>query len=543
MCKMLVNEELNGIELYFEEVPSAEIRESLKAAGYRWHKVKKCWYAKQNEKTAAIAEQLSNENKVEAVKKSEKKVEAIAFLWERCQTSDIPEHSKHLSTKEIAEQTRKHIKERFPEIKFSCRIGSGGWAAHNEVNFYFKSAPFAKDSVYFEAIRDYVKAWLWSFNYDNSDSQTDYFDRGFYENISTWDFEQVEPTKEQLLDMAVFDKKAEAAELAEQEKQRAELEQWKREQEEAQKLAEIRRQKEQADRIAIISEIKVVDIAENEKYILTGSMICGCGKECNIEEVEKEGTQKIESALIKRELYFSTEEQYNNFCNMLLHDWEFLKGCGGTGTLDKRVTDENFTMLNQRQRENVKWLLWDCVAVYLGEELKLVIDPEGYSYARYTNIILSECEKEMLAAAELQEENEREAFHMPQSIQEQAESVESGKYTLIYNDPWTLCATMHHVTINSVKNTTYAQYKDAILLNYTEHGKRKAQEQYFYNNKSMLLFAGWLDPVPEEMTRRKISENMSLLMNCGTESDSFIINCAKYYESNGHKAIINTLQY
>ena len=33
MCKKILNEELNGIELYFNEIPRAETRETLKNAG------------------------------------------------------------------------------------------------------------------------------------------------------------------------------------------------------------------------------------------------------------------------------------------------------------------------------------------------------------------------------------------------------------------------------------------------------------------------------------------------------------------------------
>lgn len=546
MCKKLLNEQLNGIELYFDEIPSAETREELKNSGYRWHKVKKCWYAKKSEATEKVAQELSDgEKAIKTIKKTNAKKPTLSPLWDRCQVSEIPEHDKYLSTKEIAEQTRKHIKERFPEIKFSCRIGSGGWAAHNEVNFYFKSAPFSKDSAYFESIRNYVKCWLWSFNYDNSDSMTDYFDRGFYENISTWDFEEIAPTESQRADMADFDKKAEEAEKAEEERQRAEYEAWQKEREEAEKRAEIRRQKEEADRVKILEEIKIVNIAESDKYILTGSMLCGCGKDNNITEVEKDGYTKEESAIIKREVHFASEENYNNFCNLFMYDWDFCNGCGGTGTLDKRVNDDNFNKLNAEQREGVKWLLWDCVAVYLNNKLMLVIDPEGYNYCRYVNVVNGECEKVLLSDAEQDENNkERDAFHMPESIQAQSESIEAGNiYTLIYNDPWTLCATMHHITINSITKTTYAQYKDAILLNYTEKGKRKAQEQYFYNTKSMLLFEGWLDSLPEEMTRKHISGNMYQVMNAGANSKDFMVNCAKYYENNGHNAIINTLQY
>lgn len=43
------NTECDGIEVYFQPKPSQETRDALKAAGYRWHSVKKCWYAKRSE--------------------------------------------------------------------------------------------------------------------------------------------------------------------------------------------------------------------------------------------------------------------------------------------------------------------------------------------------------------------------------------------------------------------------------------------------------------------------------------------------------------
>ena len=42
--KELKNEEKNGIELYFDSIPTEEERTELKANGYRWNKAKKCWY-------------------------------------------------------------------------------------------------------------------------------------------------------------------------------------------------------------------------------------------------------------------------------------------------------------------------------------------------------------------------------------------------------------------------------------------------------------------------------------------------------------------
>ena len=162
------------------------------------------------------------------------------------------------------------------------------------------------------------------------------------------------------------------------------------EQEEKEKTYKEHQKIEASQKKEINNHIQIVDIAENEKYIISGFMVCGHGKECTIEELQNEGTEKEESTLIKRELYFTDEKIYNNFCNMFLHDFDFLNGFGGAGTLD------NIIQSNSRQGENVKWILWDSVAVFLNGELKLVINPEGFSYARYVNIVPTEYKKALL---------------------------------------------------------------------------------------------------------------------------------------------------
>ena len=42
--KQIENVEKNGIELYFDGIPTKEERDILKENGYRWHNIKKCWY-------------------------------------------------------------------------------------------------------------------------------------------------------------------------------------------------------------------------------------------------------------------------------------------------------------------------------------------------------------------------------------------------------------------------------------------------------------------------------------------------------------------
>lgn len=543
MTTLTINNELNGIEIIFDSKPAQAIIDTLKTNGFRWHNVKKLWYAKNTAERLAIAESIADV-KAEA-KQAVKKVASLPSLWDRCKVDNIPEHCRTTDTKTVAAETRKHIKERFPEISFSCRIGSGGWAAANEVNFYFKSAPFAKDSVYLEAIEKYVKSWLWSFNYDNSDSMTDYFDRNFYEHISTWDFVEIEPTEAQKADLANFDEESQKAKEAEERQREEEYKKYLAECEEEEKAYKERQKVEESQKEEINTHVQVVEIAENDKYIISGSMICGIGKENNISELQSEGTEKEESAVIKKELYFTDENIYNNFCNLFLHDFDFLSDCGGTGTLDKRVNDDNYQKLNSAQRESVKWILWDCVAVFLNSELKLIIDPEGHSYSRYVNIVTEEYTKTALHEAEqTEEQTEREAFYIPSPIAEQAQQIEAGKdYTLIYIDPWTMYATMHHITINKKDIRRYAQYDNSLYIEYGEKGKRKAQYQYFHDGGSVLLYDGFLPAVPSDMTQKRISANMYEIRNAGMCVHDFMIDVFRYYRESGYKPIVNTLQF
>ena len=58
-CKIVVNEEHQGEELYFENKPIYEVISVLKKNGYRWHRTKHCWYRKLNY-TRATQKQQKN---------------------------------------------------------------------------------------------------------------------------------------------------------------------------------------------------------------------------------------------------------------------------------------------------------------------------------------------------------------------------------------------------------------------------------------------------------------------------------------------------
>lgn len=61
-----INNELNGIEIFFESKPEPATLEALKAAGYRWHKVKKLWYAKNTPERLELAKSITNGEPIEA---------------------------------------------------------------------------------------------------------------------------------------------------------------------------------------------------------------------------------------------------------------------------------------------------------------------------------------------------------------------------------------------------------------------------------------------------------------------------------------------
>ena len=60
MCTVAKNDKYNSYELKFDGKPSQEIRDLLKASGYRWNKAKGIWYG-----YADISAKLNTEQKTD----------------------------------------------------------------------------------------------------------------------------------------------------------------------------------------------------------------------------------------------------------------------------------------------------------------------------------------------------------------------------------------------------------------------------------------------------------------------------------------------
>lgn len=69
--EVLKNEEFKGLEVYFENRPNKNILDYLKSNGFKWHTIKKCWFAKDNEKNQKVINGLNGEHKEETKTKKE----------------------------------------------------------------------------------------------------------------------------------------------------------------------------------------------------------------------------------------------------------------------------------------------------------------------------------------------------------------------------------------------------------------------------------------------------------------------------------------
>lgn len=63
MAHYILNEKLNGVEIYFDSKPEDSIRSEMKASGFRWSQRQGMWYAKQSETTLTLAKKLGEQGK------------------------------------------------------------------------------------------------------------------------------------------------------------------------------------------------------------------------------------------------------------------------------------------------------------------------------------------------------------------------------------------------------------------------------------------------------------------------------------------------
>lgn len=381
MLNITLNTEKNGIELRFDTKPNTDIITAIKEAGFRWSGKQRMWYAKQDDDTVALANQISeSEGSFEYKPKTETNID----LWSLTRTEGIEDNygkTRITNTKEIAANIRKHLRNRFSMCKWSVT------SDYNSIRVKLLESPFSRNSEALKAIANYAYTYAQSWNYDNSDSMTDYFDVNFYgvykNDIVNYNYNQREcKPNETKLETDFLVKKSEFdAEQKKQDEERIKkaVEESKIRQAEHEK-AEAERQKK-IRRIEKNAEIKTVD------YAILNCIDTGTSKLNNIAdyETEKEYTRHI--CKVSKEVHFNFDD-YELFSKMLLSDFTFIANTGGTNTDDNRINGwEDYRQMTTEEKESVEFYSVNCVAVYCDNKLKMVIDAQGYGYARYVYLI------------------------------------------------------------------------------------------------------------------------------------------------------------
>ncbi len=415
MYELFVNEKVNKVELKFDGVPSAEIRAIIKEHGFWWSSRKKMWSARINDVTRNIGNLIPDmEGKIEVH-------ELPTFdLWEATRIDDnlnnLTEENKYEPLKNVTALIRKHLKERFPMCKFSVRT-----EGHSSMDITLKSSPFAKNSDELNAIIHYTYIFAKSYNWNNSDSMTDYFDvrfYGVYESsiLDRYDYVQTEPTVKIVNICELFQKKKSEWETQETAREEREFQEFQRQMEqrksEREKLEKIREEN--------YKKVENAAVVEDVDYTIFGAKMSYSGKHNTIEQYMEdceEGNFEREICEIKRKVSFD-RESYNLFCNMLLNEWSFLAGTGGTRTYDNRVQVRmDYDRMSPEERKTVEWVYHNCVIVYCENEKKFIIDAEGFGYARYVALIDGECEiKHYYCNQEFSDEDFRDCQKVIESL-------------------------------------------------------------------------------------------------------------------------------
>jgi hypothetical protein len=390
-----INEELNGIELYFNSKPQQTVLSDLKSNGFRWSSYKKCWYTKQSEKALKVANSLVNntaeeiqlENKIannKTAKETKKAIETLS-LWNATQWTEL-EVNREQDTKLMAKEIRTHLRKRFSQVKFSVT------SSYNTLNIDIVTSPYEKGSKYLEAVYNYTQSLLNSYKYcTNYDPYGDYgssYNLYGYVNID-WEYKQSEVTEATKKDMADFDSNLAAHEEAEQLRKEEEYKDYQKQQELKEIEYKKQREEEKKQIENVYNSITVNDLKETEQYFIIGSEFANLNKNNTLdqykEEIEK-GRYSLEDVKVTKEIHFNDQEALSYFSNLLLHDFDFLTNTGGSYTDDNRINSmTDYYNMDEEEKKTVKWNL-QGVAVYFSGKLQFVVDAQGYSYARYVGL-------------------------------------------------------------------------------------------------------------------------------------------------------------
>lgn len=588
-----LNNEKNGIELIFEEKPSAATLEEIKARGFRWHRVKKLWYAKQTADRLKFVESFGTVPTASAVApvnsinmdgvgskpyfgagaelakaiREEFKARGVKGCTVRVDHYDsitVTVKATPADMASIEEASERHSQFDFERLVNDYGVyGGNGWIYQSDLE---RMSEEEREGAYYKyldySIRKYNEfsyyhhdhdAHCWElteafynkclcilqianqWNYDKSDLMSDYYDRGYYLTIAIKKADDFEPRAT----MTDEERTAYAEEQERKEREKREaLERMKEEQEQARIESEKHDAWVKESTEIIYNDVRIDDLKEP---IYMVDLVGACGKECCYDEVLQDlDTTRKHEALINRIVSFESQEAFDRFNKMYLYDFAFLAKTGGTATEDIRMEAVNeLYELNEEQRESVKWYMNNCVLIRFKGVDKLVIDAEGFDYARYVFIVNnSKAEASAPILEEMRKESEsKPAFYFPAPIDEQINNIEIGDYITIYQcDGWILNNIYGgQGQVLDIRKGTWAQY-EGIYIDLLDG--RKTYSAFIRNNHQCLIYQGIKDKLPAHVTEEPINDHLSHMFNY----EKLFPNVYNYYIDQGEKPLLDTWQ-
>lgn len=392
-----LNAEKNGVEIRFDARPAAEVLESIKAAGYRWSRARRLWWARQNPETLEAAQAVAEGRQIDQAPSTE-----APSLWERVQWTPGPggddchahtvgsNYKRGLANREIAATVKRELTRRFPRCRWSATS-----AGYNSVNVYLLAAPYynaqgaesrrewAEQSPELAAVMSYARALLESYNYDDGDSMTDYYDVNFYGTAEiAYRYQQTPQTDGDRAEIARFRADMQAAREAEEAEEAQHLEE-----EQARRAAEYAEaQRRDAEARAIVDQLQaaaqVRDLDEAARYVIPAAPLAR--KAATLDEA-REHADSPTDCIITREIIAPRDllDQYG--ARALSYDAPALyQGTGGTWTPDRRVNSRlDYDNMSKAERQYVRWYTLAAAIYTDAGDLWAVVDAEGYNYARY----------------------------------------------------------------------------------------------------------------------------------------------------------------
>lgn len=419
MCNVTYNEEKNGIELRFDSKPTREVIDTIKAAGFHWSNRQKMWYAKKTDERMELVDSLTD-----GTTNTEKvRTDNVINLWELTRVENISKHpEENLSTKDAAAIIRKHLRTRFPMFKFSVT------SDFDSISAYITSSPYEKDSEEVKAVLEYMGFFIESYK---ENTRYGFYGGKNYPRVD-YDCKFTEMTVSELNIREKFAEEKAKWEAAEEVRRQKEFEEWKIEQEKAKKESERREVIRNANHKKIESNVVVKDVTP---YFMENCIESWRSKEDCYDDYEEykgdeEEPRRI-AAEIMREVYMDAEI-FELFKNQLMDDYSFLDKMGGSETRDRRINDmQDFYTLNAKEQQTVEWYSTNCIAVFCDNEMKFVIDPQGFSYARYCFVIDEQTQKiDNIEEHQVFSEEEFEEYKSA------AESIEDISTNIIDNNGW-----------------------------------------------------------------------------------------------------------